>query len=76
MQATGDAGTLERLVGTVLLTDGHETRHLNLGELDLPATEGSQGLEEDRSADDHVDHDESRESGVDGIHTMSATLNF
>lgn len=44
VQTTGDAGTLEGLVGTVLLADGHQTRHLNLGELDLPATEGSQGL--------------------------------
>lgn len=45
MQATSDTGTLEGLVGTVLLTDGHKTGHLNLGELNLPATEGSQGLE-------------------------------
>lgn len=45
VQATSDTGTLEGLVGTVLLTDGHETGHLNLGELNLPATEGSQGLE-------------------------------
>lgn len=44
VQATSNAGTLQRLIGTVLLTDGHETRHLDLGELDLPATEGSQGL--------------------------------
>lgn len=45
VQATSDTGTLEGLVGTVLLTDGHKTGHLNLGELNLPATEGSQGLE-------------------------------
>jgi hypothetical protein len=44
VQATGDTGTLEGLVGTVLLTDGHETGHLNLGELDLAATEGGQRL--------------------------------
>jgi hypothetical protein len=48
VQATGDAGTGEGLVSTVLGTDGHETRHLNLGELDLPATEGGQGLERRR----------------------------
>lgn len=44
VQATGDTGTLEGLVGTVLLTDGHETGHLNLGELNLAATEGGQRL--------------------------------
>lgn len=44
MQTTGNAGTLQRLVGTVLLTDGHQTGHLDLGELDLPTTEGGQGL--------------------------------
>jgi len=44
VKTTSNAGTGEGLVGTVLLTDGHETGHLNLGELDLPATEGSQGL--------------------------------
>lgn len=43
MKTTGNAGTSEGLVRAVLLTDGHETGHLNLGELDLPATEGSQG---------------------------------
>ena len=45
VQATSDTSTLEGLVGTVLLTDGHETGHLNLRELNLPATEGGQGLE-------------------------------
>ena len=44
MKTTSNAGTGEGLVSTVLLTDGHETGHLNLGELDLPATEGGQGL--------------------------------
>lgn len=64
VQATGDAGTLEGLVGTVLLTDGHETGHLNLGELDLAATEGGQGLkrESDRSAIDPVEQEENRVS--------------
>lgn len=45
MQTTSDTGTGEGLVLTVLLTDGHETGHLNLGELNLPATESGQGLE-------------------------------
>lgn len=44
VQTTGDAGTLQRLVGTVLLADGHETGHLNLGELDLSAAKGGQRL--------------------------------
>lgn len=44
VKTTGNAGTLQRLVSTVLGTDGHETRHLNLGELDLAATECSQRL--------------------------------
>jgi len=42
VKTTSNTGTLEGLVGTVLLTDGHETGHLNLGELDLAATEGGQ----------------------------------
>lgn len=42
MQATGDAGTLERLLLSVLLTGGHETGHLVLGELDLATTESGQ----------------------------------
>lgn len=69
MQTTGNAGTLQRLVGAVLLTDSHQTRHLNLGELDLPATEGSQGLCKDRLGTGHVEED-------GGALTMSATLNF
>lgn len=43
VQTTSDTGTGEGLVLTVLLTDGHETGHLNLGELNLPATESGQG---------------------------------
>lgn len=43
VQATGDAGTLERLVLGILLAGGHETRHLVLGELDLLATKGGKG---------------------------------
>mgnify|MGYP007126056526 CR=1 FL=1 len=45
VQATRNAGTLERLVGSVLLPDGHQTGHLDLSELNLPAPEGSEGLE-------------------------------
>lgn len=45
VQATGDTGTLEGLVGTISAADGHETGHLNLGELNLAAAKGSQGLE-------------------------------
>jgi hypothetical protein len=45
VKTTSNAGTGEGLVSTVLLTDGHETGHLNLGELDLAATEGGEGLE-------------------------------
>ena len=44
VKTTGNAGTGEGLVSTVLLTDGHETGHLNLGELDLAATEGGERL--------------------------------
>lgn len=42
VQAASNAGTLERLVGGVLLPGRHETGHLVLGELDLLAAEGSQ----------------------------------
>lgn len=42
MQATGNAGTLEGLLAGVLLSGGHETGHLVLGELDLAATESGQ----------------------------------
>jgi hypothetical protein len=69
VQATGDTGTGEGLVGTVLLTDGHKTGHLNLGELDLAATEGGQGLEGNGQWLSGL-----RETGE--RHTRSATLNF
>lgn len=70
MQATGNTGTLEGLVGTISAADGHETGHLNLGELDLAAAKGSQGLE---AMNENCDHDR----GLDGgVRTMSATLNF
>ena len=44
VKTTGNAGTLQGLVGGVLAADGHETRHLNLGELNLAAAKGSQRL--------------------------------
>jgi hypothetical protein len=44
VQATGDTSTGKRLVSSVLGTDGHETGHLDLGELNLAAPEGSEGL--------------------------------
>ena len=43
VEGTGDAGTLEDLGGAVLLAESHKTGHLVLGELDLLATEGSEG---------------------------------
>lgn len=43
VKTTSNAGTGERLVSGVSATDGHQTGHLNLGELDLAATEGGQG---------------------------------
>ena len=45
METTGNTGTLERLVGSVDVPDGHQTGHFNLGELNLAAAKGSQGLE-------------------------------
>ena len=45
MKTTGNTGTLEGLVGSVDVPDGHQTGHLNLGELNLAAAKGSQGLE-------------------------------
>ena len=45
MKTTGNTGTLEGLVGSVDVPDGHQTGHFNLGELDLAAAKGSQGLE-------------------------------
>ena len=43
VQAASNTGTSEGLVGGVLLADGHETRHLVLGELDLLAAKGGKG---------------------------------
>jgi hypothetical protein len=40
VQATGNAGTLQRLVLSVLGTGGHETGHLLLGEVNLATAEG------------------------------------
>ena len=40
VETSGDSGTLQGLVGAVLLSDGHETRHLVLSELDLLSAEG------------------------------------
>lgn len=40
VQATGNTGTLERLVCGILLTSGHQTRHLVLGQLNLLTAEG------------------------------------
>lgn len=50
MQTTGNTGTLQGLVSGITATDGHQTGHLNLGELDLTATEGGQRLVIGRSA--------------------------
>jgi hypothetical protein len=44
VQTPGNTGTLQGLVDSVLPADGHETGHLHLGELNLAAPEGSQGL--------------------------------
>jgi len=43
MEGTGNAGALENLLGTVLLTESNETGHLVLGELNLLATESGEG---------------------------------
>jgi hypothetical protein len=40
VQAAGNAGALQWLVGRVLLAGHHQTRHLVLGELNLAATKG------------------------------------
>ena len=45
VKATGDTSTLQRLLGAVLLADGHQTGHLILGELNLPTSEGRQRLD-------------------------------
>lgn len=71
MQATRNSGTLEGLVGGILLPDGHQTGHLDLSELDFPAPEGSEGLE-DLSAT--LLMGQWLEEMLQ--HTMSATLKF
>jgi len=43
VERTGDTGALEGLLGTVLGSEGHETGHLALGDLDLLAAEGGEG---------------------------------
>ncbi|KAH6604358.1 hypothetical protein Trco_007804 [Trichoderma cornu-damae] len=43
VQAAGNAGAAERLVGGILVADGHQTGHLVLSELNLPAAKGGQG---------------------------------
>lgn len=45
MKATGNAGALQGLGSSVSAADSHQTRHLNLSEVNLAAPEGSQGLE-------------------------------
>jgi hypothetical protein len=40
VKAASNAGTGKRLFSTKLLTSGHETGHLLLGQLNLAATEG------------------------------------
>lgn len=44
VKAPSDTGTGQGLVLSILLADGHETRHLNLSEFDLATAEGSQRL--------------------------------
>ena len=44
VQATGDPGTLQRLVVGILRPGSHKTGHFVLGELDLSAPEGCQRL--------------------------------
>lgn len=71
MKATGNAGTLQGLVLGVLAADSHETRHLNLGELDLAAAKGSQRLEMVNMFTSIL-----CEEGSERPRTISATLNF
>lgn len=42
MKTSSNTGTLQWLIGIVLLTSSHQTWHLILGEIDLLAAEGSQ----------------------------------
>lgn len=63
MQTTGDTGTSKRLLSGVLLSGGHETGHLVLGELDLATTESGQaevGDLELLGGDTHIDGIEKR----------------
>lgn len=70
VETTSDAGTGERLVSGVSATDGHQTGHFNLGELDLAATEGGQGLGDGQQSEyDSI-------FGTLETRTMSATLNW
>jgi hypothetical protein len=74
VQATGNTGTGKRLVSSVFGTDGHETRHLNLGELDLAAAKGSERLE--LYVSDRILSELSITSmPLYVVRTMSATLN-
>jgi hypothetical protein len=43
VETSSNSGTLERLLGTVLLSDGHESGHLVLSELDFLSAEGGEG---------------------------------
>ena len=42
VQAASNTGTLEGLVGSILLASGHQSRHLILGQLNLLAAKGGQ----------------------------------
>jgi hypothetical protein len=63
VQATGDTGTGEGLVGSVLGTSLHETRHLVLGELNFLAAEGGKGKVGDLELAGGSRH---LEGGIDG----------
>jgi hypothetical protein len=43
VETSSNSGTLQGLVGAVLLTDSHESGHLVLGELDFLSAEGGEG---------------------------------
>jgi hypothetical protein len=42
VETSSNSGTLQGLVGAVLLTDSHESGHLVLGELDFLSAEGGE----------------------------------
>lgn len=42
VKAASNSGTGKRLIGTVFFSDGHETRHLDLSELDLKSAKSRQ----------------------------------